>query len=175
MVVVAHLWGHTTKVNLPPGSRPGGFLISCRRPVGAAVAAGRPAGEPGQAGLLGGTTLWQLPPRRRVFVDMKRCVKPPSIPVLGACTLPHAYWSRPGAPLPSASSITRSAKFCSSARQPFWPPGPSTASRCGRAFSCKRGKTGGGGMNIRFTGGRESDSFWACRRPRISTSCRQPS
>ncbi len=28
MVVVAQFWGHTTKVNLPPASRPGGFLLA---------------------------------------------------------------------------------------------------------------------------------------------------
>jgi len=38
----------------------------------------------------------------------------------------------------------------------------------------KRGKTRGG-MIIRFTGGRESDSLWACRRPRILTVYRTPS
>src|ERR1019366_6313103 len=38
----------------------------------------------------------------------------------------------------------------------------------------KRGKTRGG-IVIRFTGGRESDSFWACRRPMTWTACRTPS
>jgi hypothetical protein len=38
----------------------------------------------------------------------------------------------------------------------------------------KRGKTRGG-MIIRFTRGRESDSFWACRRLRILIVCRTPS
>ena len=32
-----------------------------------------------------------------------------------------------------------------------------------------------GGMIIRFTGGRESDSFWECCRPGISIVCRRPS
>jgi gamma-glutamyltranspeptidase / glutathione hydrolase len=39
---------------------------------------------------------------------------------------------------------------------------------------CKRGKTSGG-MILRFSGGRESDSFWGCRRPGILTVCRMPS
>jgi hypothetical protein len=38
----------------------------------------------------------------------------------------------------------------------------------------KRGKSRGG-MIIRFTGGRESDSLRACRRPTILTACRTPS
>jgi len=38
----------------------------------------------------------------------------------------------------------------------------------------KRGKTRGG-MILRFSGGRESDSFWECRRPEILTVCRTPS
>ena len=32
----------------------------------------------------------------------------------------------------------------------------------------KRGKTGGAGMILRFTGGRESDSLWGWRRPQTS-------
>ena len=39
---------------------------------------------------------------------------------------------------------------------------------------CKRGKTSGG-MILRFSGGRESDSFWEWRRPGILTVCRTPS
>jgi len=38
----------------------------------------------------------------------------------------------------------------------------------------KRGKTSGG-MILRFSGGRESDSFWEWRRPGILTVCRTPS
>jgi hypothetical protein len=38
----------------------------------------------------------------------------------------------------------------------------------------KRGKSRGG-MIIRFTGGHESDSLRACRRPAILTACRTPS
>ena len=37
----------------------------------------------------------------------------------------------------------------------------------------KRGKTGGG-MNLRFTGGHELDSFWECCRPPISMAYRTP-
>ncbi|MGA7454412.1 MAG: cytochrome D1 domain-containing protein [Rhodoplanes sp.] len=37
----------------------------------------------------------------------------------------------------------------------------------------KRGKTGGG-MNLRFTGGHESDSFWECCRPPTSMAYRTP-
>ena len=37
----------------------------------------------------------------------------------------------------------------------------------------KRGKSRGG-MIIGFTGGRESDSLWSCRRPTILTACRTP-
>jgi hypothetical protein len=37
----------------------------------------------------------------------------------------------------------------------------------------KRGKTGGG-MNLRFTGGHESDSFWECCRPPTSMAYRMP-
>ena len=45
---------------------------------------------------------------------------------------------------------------------------------CHGAYFCKRGKTRGG-MILRFSGGRESDSFWECRRPEILTVCRTPS
>ena len=38
---------------------------------------------------------------------------------------------------------------------------------------CKRGKTGGG-MNLQFTGGHESDSFWECCRPPTSMAYRMP-
>jgi hypothetical protein len=38
---------------------------------------------------------------------------------------------------------------------------------------CKRGKTGGG-MNLRFTGGHESDSFWECCRLPTSMAYRTP-
>ena len=41
-----------------------------------------------------------------------------------------------------------------------------------RAFG-KRGKTGGG-MNLRFTGGHELDSFWECCRPPTSMAYRTP-
>ena len=37
----------------------------------------------------------------------------------------------------------------------------------------KRGKTGGG-MNLRFTGGHELDSFWECCRPPTSMAYRMP-
>ena len=37
----------------------------------------------------------------------------------------------------------------------------------------KRGKTGGG-MNLRFTGGHELDSFWECCRPPTSMAYRTP-
>ena len=37
----------------------------------------------------------------------------------------------------------------------------------------KRGKTGGG-MNLQFTGGHESDSFWECCRPPTSMAYRTP-
>ena len=40
-------------------------------------------------------------------------------------------------------------------------------------FYGKRGKTGGG-MNLRFTGGHESDSFWECCRPPTSMAYRMP-
>jgi hypothetical protein len=42
-----------------------------------------------------------------------------------------------------------------------------------QAFPGKRGKTGGG-MNLRFTGGHESDSFWECCRPPTSMAYRMP-
>ena len=41
-------------------------------------------------------------------------------------------------------------------------------------FFRNRGKTRGG-MNIRFTGRGESDSFWGCHRPMILTACHTPS
>jgi hypothetical protein len=42
------------------------------------------------------------------------------------------------------------------------------------AAARKRGKTSGG-MILRFSGGRESDSFLEWRRPGILTVCRTPS
>ena len=44
----------------------------------------------------------------------------------------------------------------------------------GAADKGKIGKTCGGGMNIRFPGGRKSDSLWGCCLPQTLTGFRTP-
>ena len=45
----------------------------------------------------------------------------------------------------------------------------------GLALSARKRSKTSGGMILRFSGGRESDSFWEWRRPGILTVCRTPS
>jgi hypothetical protein len=56
--------------------------------------------------------------------------------------------------------LTRGRNRRLSQRPPAFDPSSYTLS----GGMCKRGKTSGG-MILRFSGGRESDSFWGCRRP----------
>ena len=53
------------------------------------------------------------------------------------------------------------------------PPGKGARASALKGVKGKRGKTGGG-MNLRFTGGHESDSFWECCRPPTSMAYRTP-
>ena len=61
---------------------------------------------------------------------------------------------------------------CPSGKPSLRPPEPGPRPKCSDDF-CKRGKTGGG-MNLRFTGGHELDSFWECCRPPTSMAYRTP-